>query len=196
MKKERSSFWDTVFPSNHVIPPDEGDDVHLFTVNAASHVHVSLPEEEAIKAVNVLNGFAGAQIALMANSSVWRGRVDEDHRCVAERFWDWWRPAQGRIGVPETPFAGVSHYVQSVAQLKPVYVKRDGKPVILRDYDSFAEYYADPSPEGRDLSGACVPLVPSPKDIETHNSCYWYNARISRYYTVENRVCDQQPPDA
>ena len=196
MKKERTSFWDTVFPSNQVIPPEEGDDVHLFTVNAASHVHVGLRSEEAIKAVNVLNGFAGAQIALMANSPVWKGRADGEHRCVAERIWDWWPPAQGRVGVPEAPFAGVLHYVQCVAKLKPVYVKRDGNPVILQGYDSFAEFYASPRAEGEDLEGERVPLEPDPKDIETHNSCYWYNTRISRYYTVENRVCDQQPPDA
>jgi len=157
---------------------------------------VGLPEEETIKAVNVLNGFAGAQIALMANSSIWRGRMDAEHRCVAERFWDWWRPAQGRVGVPKAPFAGVSHYVQSVAQLKPVYVKREGKPVILKGYPSFAEFYASPDAAGVDLNGERVALVPGPADIETHNSCYWYNARISRYYTVENRACDQQPPDA
>jgi gamma-glutamylcysteine synthetase len=38
--------------------------------------------------------------------------------------------------------------------------------------------------------------VPEESDIDIHNSCYWYNARISRYFTIENRVNDQQPPDA
>ena len=27
-----------------------------------------------------------------------------------------------------------------------------------------------------------------------HNSFYWFTARISRYFTVENRLCDQQAP--
>ena len=27
-----------------------------------------------------------------------------------------------------------------------------------------------------------------------HNSFYWFTARISRYFTVENRLCDQQVP--
>jgi len=40
-----------------------------------------------------------------------------------------------------------------------------------------------------------VALKPEPADIDLHNSCYWFNARISRYFTVENRIFDQQPPD-
>jgi len=68
MKKSRSSVWEKVFKSNNHIPEQDGDDVHLFTINAATHVHVSVSQEEAIPLVNVLNGFAGAQIAVMANS--------------------------------------------------------------------------------------------------------------------------------
>ena len=36
-----------------------------------------IARDEAMKAVNVLNGFAGAQIALTADSSVWRNQGDE-----------------------------------------------------------------------------------------------------------------------
>ncbi len=194
MKKERTSFWDRVFPSNRVIPAEEGDDMHLFTVNAASHVHVSVSQKEAVRAVNVLNGFSGAQLALMGHSSVWRGAVDETYKDVAEMFWDWWEPVKGRVGVPHRSFRDMADYIHTVADFPLVYVKRDCGPVIFKDKPSFAHYFGCASATGQDLSGSDLEITPSPEDLDVHNSCYWYNARISRYYTVENRVYDQQPP--
>jgi gamma-glutamylcysteine synthetase len=194
-KKGRASFWDRVFPSNNFIAPEDGDDVHLFTVNAASHVHVSVAPEEAVEAVNVLNGFAPAQIALMADSCVWKGECDPEYKCVAEVFWDMWEAAKDRAGMPPGPFENCEDYAQHVAELTPVYVQRDGTPIILRDYDSFLEFAATGEATGFDPQENEVALKPSMADLDTHNSCYWYNARISRYYTVENRVCDQQPPE-
>ena len=169
--------------------------MHLFTVNVASHVHVSVAREEAVEAVNVLNGFAPAQIALMADSCVWKGEYDPAYKCVAEVFWDMWEAARGRAGMPPKPFEDCEDYARHVAELTPVYVKRDGAPIILKDYDSFLEYAAAGEAVGYNPQEEEVPVEPTMADLDTHNSCYWYNARISRYYTVENRVCDQQPPE-
>lgn len=103
MKKGRAGVWDKIFPSNRHIAPEDGDDVHLFTINAASHVHVGVTPREAIPAVNVLNGFSAAQIALMANSSVWKGQHDEEHRCVCEQFWDLWMADENRVNDQQPP---------------------------------------------------------------------------------------------
>jgi len=194
MKKGRTSVWDKVFGANRVLSASEGDDVCLFTVNAASHVHLSVSPGEAIRALNVLNGFAPAQIALTADSSVWRGRRDETYRCVAEKLWDWWMPDARRVGVPERAFADLRDYAAALAALRPVYVKRDGKPVILSDYDSFAGYYERERASGTDSEGREVALRPEPADIDLHSTCCWHNARLTRYFTVENRTNDQQPP--
>ncbi|HEO71733.1 MAG TPA: hypothetical protein ENN80_10770 [Candidatus Hydrogenedentes bacterium] len=194
-KQGRASFWDRVFPSNTVLTPEEGDDYLLFTVNTASHVHVSIAPEAAVRAVNVMNGFSGPIIALTANSSVWRGDVS-DYMCTAEKLWDWWAPAEGRVGVPKRPFESTEDYVEAIAKLGPVYVNRDGHPITLRRYPTFLDYFGAEKAIGEDAEGNPVEVVPEPGDIETHNSCCWYNARISRYYTVESRVCDQQPQEA
>jgi glutamate--cysteine ligase len=196
MKKNRTSMWDKVFPSNQVIEPERGDDMHMFTINAASHVHVSVSRSEAIRAVNVLNGFAGPQIALTADSGIWRGRPDARYRCVAEKLWDWWKPAEGRCGVPEHPFKNSRDYIKAIADLKPVYVKRDGRPITLQRYARFIDYYGSDPAIGEDPDGKDIAVHPQPEDIDVHNSCYWFDARVSRYFTVENRVCDQQPPEA
>jgi gamma-glutamylcysteine synthetase len=196
IKKGRTSPWVKVFGSNRHIDKEDGDDVHLFTINAASHVHVSVCPEEAINAVNVLNGFSGAQIALTANSNIWRGRTDPNYKCVAEKFWDWWMPNSNRVGMPHSQFIDIEDYVQTISSIKPVYVLRNGKPIILEGYRTFADYYKLARAVGRDTQGREVSFMPEESDIDIHNSCYWYNARISRYFTVENRVNDQQPPDA
>lgn len=195
IKKGRTAFWGKVFRSNRVIAPQDGHDVHLFTVNASSQVHVDVTEQEAIPAVNVFNALAGAQIALTADSSVWQGRVDPDFKCVCEMFWDWWMPDGERVGIPAQPFQDMTDYVHTIARLRPIYVKRDGQPIGVMDYRTLAEYYrAGERAKGIDARGRDVPLTPRADDIDQHGTFYWYNARISRYYTLENRVNDQQPP--
>jgi gamma-glutamylcysteine synthetase len=73
-------------------------------------------------------------------------------------------------------------------------VKRDGKPIILDDYDEFADYFQEDRATGKTHNGNEVEIEPKKKDIDLHGTCYWYNARLSHYYTVENRLNDQQPP--
>ncbi len=196
LKKVRSSVWDKAVPSNRCIAKEDGDDVHLFTVNAGSHVHLSVGMEEAVRAVNVLCGFAGPQIALAAHSNVWRGALDDQYKAVSEVLWDWWEPARGRSGMPLESFASLEHYADCIGRMRPIYAKRDGTPIVLTQYETFAEYYDLVMAEGCDLDGNALQFAPAPEDLDLHNSCYWYTARISRYFTVENRVFDQQPPDA
>lgn len=195
MKKGLTNIFNKVLCSNRCIPVEQGHDVHLFTINTASHLHISVSPGEAIPIVNVLNGFSGAQIALTAHSNIWRGRIDPDYKCVAEKFWDWWMPESNRVGVPERPFEDMEDYVRTISELRPIYVKRAGKPIILHKYQSFEEYFSEGRAKGIDVEGREVSFVPEEEDIELHGSCSWYNARISRCYTVENRVNDQQPPD-
>jgi gamma-glutamylcysteine synthetase len=195
LKKERSCFWDQVMPSNACIPPKQGDDVHLFTINAGSHVHVSVDLEEATEVVNVLNALAGPQIALTAHSSVWQGKPDDRYVCINEKLWDWWKPAAARSGMPERAFVDLEDYICTIANLAPIYVKRDEGPVLLPEFRTFGDYFASDEATGRSLDGETIAVAPRVEDIRTHNSCYWYTARISQYFTVENRIFDQQPPD-
>ncbi len=161
MQDGRSSVWDSVFGSNRHIPEHRGVDFHLFTINSDNHVHVSVDEEEeAIRTVNVLNGFSGAQIAISAHSNIWRGRIDPDYKCITEKFWDWWMEDANRVGVPEKPFEDPRDYVETIARMKPVYVKRDGEPVVLEGHESFRDYYTSERTRGQDANGNEVELAP------------------------------------
>ena len=195
MKQARTSVWKKVLRPTRGASKEKGRDVSLFTINAATHVHVSVTMNEVIPALNVLNGFSGAQIALTANSNIWLGGLDPNYRCVAEKFWDWWMPDSDRVGVPKKPFKGLKDYVRAITSLRPVFVKRAGKPIVLRRYRTFREFYGDGRAVGVDTEGREVSFVPKKADLALHNSCYWYTARLSRYFTVENRVNDQQPPE-
>lgn len=193
--KSRTNVWDRCFGANRCLDPANGDDLCLFTVNAASHVHVSVGLEDAVHAVNALNGFAGAQIALTAHSNIWRGELDPTYKCVAEKFWDWWMPDHRRVGVPERPFESLRDYVEAINEFAPVYVKRGGHPLILESYDTFAEYLSSDEATAIDPKGEQVPVTPHSADADLHSTCYWHNARITRFHTVENRANDQQPPE-
>ena len=196
MSKSRARVWDAVFRSNRVVPPKSGHDLHLFTINAASHVHVSVSEEEAVPLVNMFNGFAGPQIALTANSRIWRGQVDPAYACVAEKFWDWWVPEEGRAGVPQESFTDLGDYARTIAGFRPVFVKRSHGPLLIDGYETFEHYYSQERAVGVGLDGREVTVTPEPADIDLHCTCCWHPARITRYGTVENRPNDQQPPGA
>ena len=55
----------------------------------------------------------------------------------------------------------------------------------------------------RELDGRCglsangehISVEAIPADFDQHLTFFWHNARISPYFTLENRVNDQQPPD-
>ena len=194
-QKSRTGVWDRVFGANRILREEEGGDLALFTVNAASHVHIDASMEEIVDAVNILNGFSGSQIALTAHSNVWKGKLDPQFKCVNEKFWDWWIPDAGRSGVPKKPFKDLEDYVRTVSAFKPVYTKRGGKPLLLSEYESFSDYYAMDRATAIGLDGKKVEVKPEEGDIDIHNTCYWYNSRITRYCTVENRANDQQPPE-
>lgn len=196
MNRQRASVWGQIYRSNSRIEPDMGDDVDLFTVNTANHVHVNVAQSRAVSAINAMNGFAPAAIALGGNAKVWRGAVDPEHICVAEAFWDWWKPVAGRVGMPKRAFKDLADYLDCVASLPCLYVKRDDGPVAICNPMTMKAFLAAKQVEGITLDGRTVMVEPDAADVGLHNSCYWFNARLSRYFTVENRVFDQQPPDA
>jgi len=189
--KQRNVFWDDVFEGC-----DPSAQVHLFTVTAASQAHVDVGWEEAGDALAVFNGLAPAQIALTANSAVWDNRVDEQFRNVHESFWDRWSPDEDRVGMPAENPASLEVWLDSLLQLRPVYVERDGGPILISSCDSFAEFCGCESVIGRTADGQPATVQAKQEDLDLHMTFCWHNARISRYCTLENRVNCQQPPES
>jgi len=189
--KGRNAFWDDVFEGR-----EQSARVHLFTITAANQAHVDICAEEATDALVVFNGLAPAQIALNANSAVWNSEVDAQYKCVHESFWDRWLPDEDRVGMPTEKPSSLADYVQHLMSLRPVYVERDGEPVMLPSCQSFAEFCESERATGRKADGESVEVEPREEDLELHLTFCWHNARLSRYWTLENRVNCQQPPDS
>jgi gamma-glutamylcysteine synthetase len=184
-KKSRHIFWDEVFDTGLV---------HLFALSADCQVHVDVEPQEAHKAVNVFQGLAGAQIALTANATIWKDKVDYEYLDLKEAFWDWWLPGKERAGVVSTPFTSLEDYAHRLSSLRPVFVEREGHSLGIYDYPSFRDYYfkAD-KVYGVTAEGERVPIEAEEKDIDLHDTFNWYAARLSRYCTLENRANCQQP---
>lgn len=186
-RKPRHLFWDTVFTSGLV---------HLFALSSDCQVHVDVNEMEAVKALRVLQGYAGAQIALTANATLWRGGLDEGHVDLREAFWEWWLPGDDRVGVPAAPSYSLESYVDRIAEMRPVFVERESGPLGIYDYPTFESYY---DPRGKSAAvtpdGARIEVTPKPEDIDLHDTFNWNTARLSHYGTVENRANCQQPPE-
>jgi gamma-glutamylcysteine synthetase len=210
MGKSRNLFWDRLFGGNEHISPENGTDVHLFTISASSQVHIDVTVDEAVDAVNVFNGIAGAQVAMTANSNIWKGRIADGYKCLGEMFWDWWLKErnQGRYGVPERKFKSLEDYFRAVLEFTPVYVRRNGMPVGLPHCRAFADFYVCPDggsrcARGDSVLGKCgltpegdaISVEKQLADLDQHFTFFWHNARLSRYYTLENRINDQQPPE-
>jgi len=189
--KARNAFWDDVFEGR-----EQSARVHLFTTTAASHAHVDIRAEEVETALVVFNGLVPAQIALNANSAVWDNKVDTHYKCVHESFWDRWLPDEDRVGMPAKKPTSLEGYVQHLMSLRSVYVERDGEPVMLPSCQSFAEFCESERATGRKADGESVEVEPREEDLELHLTFCWHNARLSRYWTLENRVNCQQPPDS
>lgn len=187
MPKARNLFWEQVFSNGRV---------DIFTVTATNQVHVDVAPEEAVPAVNVFNGLAAAEIALNANSTVWKGQVETGYKALAEQAWEWWLPGSPRVGQTVRPFRDLEDYVAHLASYRPVYIVRDGQYLGLAGYPSFASYWQEVAgAEVVDAEGDAVTVMPALEDWELHQTFCWHDARLSAYGTLENRVNCEQPPE-
>lgn len=184
--KSRNLFWNKVFGNGRV---------HLFTVSATNQAHIDVTMAESASAVNVFNGLSGAQIALTANSTVRRGKIDQEFCALAEDFWYRWLPGDARVGMTARPFTDWEDYMRHICSFRPVFVVRGGSYLGIYRYDSFAGYVAaGKDARGEDETGNRVPLEPCYADLNRHFTFCWHDARLSEYFTLENRVNCQQPP--
>ena len=173
------------------------DEVYLLGYIADSHVHVDMSLAEAVEAVNTFHALAGAQIALTANSTLWCGSIDWDYKDIKEIFWNRWLPHppnNGRIGISTRPFDSLEDYINAVCSFRPVFVSRDNKSIGIYEYNTFKDYFHAFPALGKTAKGKTRRLQPSFADIDLHDTFYWWNARISHFFTLENRANSQQPP--
>lgn len=192
---KRYNFIDRV-SGNEFVPASAGKDFHLLTVTASNQCHIEVSLEEAIPAVNVLNGLSGLQIALQANSPIWKGQVDNQYKATRELFWDYcFTDRINQAGIP-AKFNDLAGYVDNLMSFKAQRVIRNGQAYRIASDQTFKDFYQETQPTiGENREGECLLLTPQPEDIHLQNGFCYYNARlVSKFGTIENRMCCQQPP--
>jgi glutamate--cysteine ligase len=181
---------------NRFIEQRDGVDFHLFTITASNQCHIEISEDEVIRAVNVLNGLSGLQIALTANAPVWRGEVDRQWKAVREIFWDYgFVELWTQIGIPKC-FRDIPDYIEYICSFKPRLVMRDEQAIYITDKKTFKDFIDSNEPSvGLLMNGESISIFPDVDDILYHSGFAWFNARISpKYGTIESRISCQQPP--
>jgi glutamate--cysteine ligase len=180
---------------NFMMPTADGKDIHLFTITAANQCHIDVDREEAIAAVNVLNGLVGLQMALCVNSPVWKGRVDPHWKAAREMFYDGMTNWNGRVGNP-VRFKDFSDYVIRLCACPTILVKRENEYLALPHYATAFDYFdASDGARAEKADGTPVFIKPVTSDLEVFAGLWWHTARLSPAYgTLEARGFCQQPP--
>lgn len=183
---------------NRFIDQKYGVDLNVFATSASNQCHIDVYQDEAITAVNVLNGLAPLLSAVTANAPVWRGTIDPEWLDIREIFWDKsWTNRIDQVGIPDR-FEDFADYVNRLCQFRPLMVKRDGQFIKILNCKTFGEFLEKGDHnEGQTVDGRIVPLASSPDDVVFHNGFAWWQARLAPAYgTLEVRPCGQQPPGA
>lgn len=183
---------------NRIIDQKYGQDVSVFATSASNQCHVDIYKEEAIEAVNTMNGLAPLLSAVTANAPVWRGSVDAEWLDVREIFWD--KCQSGRVeqtGIPGD-FNDFNDYVDRLCQFRPLMVKRGNEYIKILGHDTFGEFIRSRKrTEGNTVNGKSVTLVAEPDDILFQSGFAWWAARLAPSHgTLEVRSCSQQPENA
>src|SRR5579872_1514193 len=125
---------------NRFIDQKYGVDLNVFATSAANQCHIDVYKEEAITAINVINGLAPLLSAVTANASVWRGSVDPEWIDIREIFWDKsWSNRVEQTGIPDK-FTDFSDYVDRLCQFRPLMVKRNGEYIKILNCKTFGEF--------------------------------------------------------
>ena len=60
---------------------------------------------------------------------------------------------EARVGLPSKSFIDIEDYGNAIAKLRPFYVERNETPILINDYQTFADYYDSSPATGKYLSG-------------------------------------------
>ncbi|MGK0364314.1 MAG: glutamate--cysteine ligase [Saprospiraceae bacterium] len=195
MPKERYSFLEKL-STTRFLPKSEGGDPSFLTITASNQCHIQIGLEDAVLANNVLNALSGLQIALHANSPIWKGKVDTTYKATREILWEFSYPNRlNQIGIPPQ-FENIESYVDYLCQFEPLLVQRNGTYFQILNKKTFKDFLLNESPTvGRALNGEEIIIEPNAEDIKPLLSFCFFNARlVPKHGTVESRMCCQQPP--
>jgi glutamate--cysteine ligase len=181
---------------HHFVPRDVGRDFLAFLLTSHNSPHVDISSKEAVSAFSVLNALSGLQVALTANSCIWKGKPDSEYRCIRSRFYEEMYPHRKNFLTMPSDFPeSQEDYISYFLKAPPFLVQRNGETMRVLGCDTLAEYFQSEHLYSKDSGGNIVQIQPSMEDIIFNERLLWTNARLrASFGTLESRCSCQQPP--
>lgn len=193
--RQRYKGLEKIWTTNNIVPKSMGNDAHLLTISAGNQCHIDVSDVEAVRAINVLNASSGLQIALQANSPIWKGKIIKGYKAIREKFYDFLYTEDSQRSGVAPKFETLSGYFQYIANQTLFLVIRNNEVLQVFNY-SFSEYLEQTSIIAKRLNGEKITITPNANDIHYHNTLFYLNARlVPNYGTIEVRMPCQQPPN-
>lgn len=174
------------------IPFDYG----IFTLSAAGQTHIDITQQEAIPLMNALNRTSGLRIALLANSSVWQGKVSR-YKALRELFWEWgWTNRAEQTGFAPH-FEDLDHYLKHIFGFRGFMIERGAAYYRLDTLRPFAHFMESDTQRVEAVDAKWIEATPELQDVHFQCGTAWWTTRLqSRHGTIEDRCPCNQPPEA
>lgn len=171
-------------------------DYGIFTLSAAGQTHIDITADEAIPLMNAFNRTSGLRIALLANSSVWQGKVSR-YKALRELFWEWgWTNRVEQTGFAAN-FDNLDHYLDFILDFRGFMVQRNGVYYRMDTSLPYSQFMMSDVPQRVEaVDGTYIDTLPELSDIHFQCGTAWWTTRLqSRHGTIEDRCPCNQPPE-
>lgn len=184
--------------TNHnIVPVSVGNDFLAFILTSHNSPHIDVDSEEAVDAFYVLNALSGLQIALTANSAVWKGDVDGSFKSLRCHFYE-------EIFANRNDYRTIPRHFQNSQEEYIYYLLASPAFLVFRDnycyrimgHKTLMDYYSTSESKAVDFRGNIITVSPRAEDLEFNDRFIWTNSRLrSSFGTIESRCSCQQPQD-
>lgn len=184
--------------TNHnIIPKVIGEDFLAFILTSHNSPQIDVNSKEAVDAFYVLNALSGLQIALTANSAIYKGKVDNRFKCLRLHFYEEiFAHRKDFLTIPRYFQISKKNYIQYLVDSPAFLVMRNNLCYRVLDHNTLLDYFNKTQSNAIDHWGKTIKVSPRQKDLVFNDRFIWTNSRLrSSFGTIESRCSCQQPPN-
>jgi|GEM_PF-6680984 len=180
---------------HHFVPQDIGKDYLAYLFTSHNSPHIDIGSGEAVEAFNILNSLSGLQIALTANSTIWKGMPDMEYKCLRNHFYEKMYPHRSNYITMPTFFPGSKReYIDYILTVPPLLISRNNSYFRILNKKSLYDFFKTSTCTVSNFSGDRIEVFPEYADFFFNEHYIWTNSRLrSKFGTIENRASCQQP---
>ena len=182
---------------HHFVHEDIGKDYLAYLFTSHNSPHVDIGSCEAVEIYNILNALSGLQIALTANSAIWKGMPDMEYKCLRNHFYEKMYPHRSNfITMPAYFPSSRRDYIDYILTVPPLLISRNNSYLRILNKKSFYDFLKNSTCLVSNFSGEEIEIFPEYADFFFNEHYIWTNSRLrSKFGTIENRASCQQPQE-